>query len=158
MIRTTATVASVIYYLWNKRFIKKLMFSVTFFCSLFVLVPVGWEADQYSRGMPERSAEKAQRHLWEVRMDTARTLIHWNKQKSQHYFFLIVLTSTEKRRILKRRWTRKGKRKSMRPNPKTRIWQKSKCVFGNIRINKLFLFGLGCFNCLTTRCHRMLNI
>lgn len=34
--------------------------------------------------------------------------------------FLIVLTSTEKRRILKRRWTRKGKRKSMRPNPKTR--------------------------------------
>lgn len=138
-------------------------------CSITALTlclsPAGWEADQYSRGVPECSAEKAQRHLWEVRMHAVCTHIHGNTEASRlcfySFFYFIYLfftqTSAEKRKILRRRWTRKGKRKSTRPNLKTRMWQKSKCLFELIGLNNC-RFGFGCYACLTTRCHCLLNI
>lgn len=53
---------------------------------------------------------------------------------------------TEKRRTLRRKWTRNGRRRSMKPNLKTRMWQRSKYLW-----SENCFCGVGCH--MTTRCH-----
>lgn len=52
-------------------------------------------------------------------MNRAFVLYFWSS--------LSVLLSKEKRRTLRRKWTRSGRRRSTKPSPKTRTWQRSKC-------------------------------
>lgn len=44
-------------------------------------------------------------------MDTARTLIHWNKQKSQHYFFFNCPNINREKKDLKKKMDKKRQEK-----------------------------------------------
>lgn len=105
--------------------------------SLFVCHSLaGGEADNHRRGVPERSAQKAQRHLWEVRLCSAYSVTHTHSTNTEGSGVFILSISISRpvgrRRISRRKWTRNGKRRSTRPNLKTRMWQKSEFLCLNI--------------------------
>lgn len=95
------------------------LFLVSNYDSLFVSLSLaGWEADHYSRGVPECSAQKAQRHLWEVRLCPAHSMhTHSHKHKGMLYFlslcvFLCLhLTICREKKDLKKKMDKKRQEK-----------------------------------------------
>lgn len=103
--------------------------------SLCLLNVACWETDHHSWGVPEHSAQKAEGHLWEVRQ---AHLFCSHKLARGFTHFKCSLPTKEKKKILRREWTRSDRRRSVRQNPKTRTSQRSKFLTFNVLF---FLFG-----------------
>lgn len=93
-----------------------------------------WPPSQRSaRALSSKSSETSVRSKTVLSIQRFTHTHSTNTEGSGVFILYISISqSVGKRRISRRKWTRNGKRRSTKPNLKTRMWQKSECLCLNI--------------------------